>query len=210
MNAGLGNLATLKAFVLPEAMVAQTTFDARMATIGRGAAAAFERFLNRQLAYAVADTFETPANKSYVSLPRFPLVEVIDIAERDTAQDEFASLGAVNEVALNISENSGLVEFGVITAPSSSRLRVTYTGGYWFETREPADMGYPSAQPAGSTALPEDLKEAWLLHCQKIFERTRALSTAGVKTDDAQTPFLPSTKMDEGIIAMLEPHRRFA
>ncbi|MDR3405121.1 MAG: hypothetical protein P4L99_21685 [Chthoniobacter sp.] len=207
MNLGLGNLAVLKGFVLPEAQAATTDYDARLQAIGKGFAAHLENWCNRKFGYVANDTFTCTANRSYVALPRYPLITVADIAERDTAQDAFTSLGPVNEVALNISEPAGIVEFGFITAPYFARLQFTYTGGFWFETLEPTDDGYPSTIPEGATPLPGDLQQAWLLGCQRIFERSRTLSLQGIK--DITRAGVQLLNLDEEVQGLVAPFRRF-
>lgn len=208
MNAGLSNLATLKAFVLPEALSEETTWDERLLAIGRGMAVGFEKFCNRKFTRAVGDVFTCSADRSYLCLARFPVESVASIAQKDDETTGFVVQPA--NIIITIDQETGIVEFGTPLGPHTSILRVTYTGGYHFETLEPDDDGYPSAVPEGAAVLPEDLQHAWLLACQKIFERTRALSTAGVREPDGQAQFLPSTKLDEGIQAMLLPYRRFA
>lgn len=206
MNAGLANLATLKSFVLPEALSSETTWDTRLAAIGKGVAAAFERECARSFLRTVGDTFVSPADRSYVVLPRFPIESVASIEQQDDQTTGYTTLA--DNTILNIDKASGLVRFGAVLGSEDSLLRLTYTAGYWWEIVEPSGEGYPTSQPSGSTALPADLLEAWLLQCQKHFERSRGLSTAGVKEGEKQ--FLPSTKMDEGVLAMIAPYRRYA
>jgi hypothetical protein len=205
MNAGLANLATLKAFVLPEALASETTWDTRLATIGKGVAAAMERECGRSFLRTAGDTFVCSADRSYMVLPRFPVETVTTIEQQDDQTTGYVTLGATT--LLNLDKASGIADFGSPLGSYNSLLRLTYTGGYWWDILEPTDNDYPASQPNGSTALPDDLKEAWLLQCQKHFERSRGLSTAGVKEGEKQ--FLPSTKMDEGVLAMLSTYRRF-
>ena len=47
------------------------------------------------------------------------------------------------------------------------QLRFTYTGGYFVDT-ESDDWSSPPG--AGQTALPDDLRTAWILQCKKIWE----------------------------------------
>lgn len=210
MNVGLSNLATLKGFVLPEAMASHATYDGRLAEIGKGVAGAFERVLDRRLTRQAGDVFTISADRSFVVVPRYPVEIVTRIEQRDDLRAGWIDLGAVADVLVGLDEASGSLDFGMVMGPYTSGLRITFTGGYHFEALEPSDDDFPTAQPAGSAPLPEDIKEAWLLQCQKIFERTRSLSTAGIKEPDAAAPILPSVKLDEGIVAMLMPHRRFS
>ncbi len=181
MNAGLGNLSLLTTTLLPDAMQPDTQWSALLQSVGQGVAAQFEKFCNRKLAYAAGDIAQFNADRKYLSLPRYPLVSVADIAQSDTADQNFQSLGPVNETVLQINFPSGLIEFGYITGPHFSRLQVTYTGGYWFETKEPTDEGYPTALPAGATPLPADLLDAWLEQCLFLFKERDLLGQRAIQ-----------------------------
>ena len=50
-----------------------------------------------------------------------------------------------------------------------SRLRFTYTGGYFWEQLEPTDEGYPTARPDGAALVPDNLLIAWRLQCEFIW-----------------------------------------
>lgn len=205
MNAGFANLATLKAFVLPEALAAETTWDTRLASIGKGVAATIEGSCNRLLLRTVGDIFICPADRSFVVLPRFPVESIATIEAQYDQTSGYTTLAA--NTLLNLDKASGVARFGATLGSQDSLLRITYTGGYWWDILEPTDGGYPTTQPSGSTALPNDLLEAWLLQCQKHFERSRGLSTAGVKEGEKQ--FLPSSKLDDFTLAAIAAYVRF-
>jgi hypothetical protein len=169
MNAGLSNLFTLKSWLLPEAMVAGTDYDVLIATIGKGVAAALEQHCNRRFLRIEGDVFECAADRMHIGLPRFPLEVLTTIEQRDTLSEGWVAK-VINDFVENQANDSGLVWFTSIAGTYPSRLRFTYTGGYWFDLLEPADMGFPTTQPAGSTAVPPDLLAAWLLLCENIWK----------------------------------------
>jgi hypothetical protein len=206
MNLGLGNLATLKAFVLAEAVAGDTTYDARLATIGKSAAALVEGYCNRVFAYAAGDTFHFYGGRSRIVLPRFPLVTVTAIEEQTSAGGAWTSLGSVASILYSTDDLSGIIDFGAALGGEVSRFRLTYTGGYFFETLEPTDGSYPTSQPSGSTALPEDLRLAWLLQSQRLFERSREVSVRALKSKER--PELPAL-IAEDITAILDSFRRY-
>jgi hypothetical protein len=206
MNAGLSNLATLKAFVLPEALASETTWDTRLATIGKGVAAAMANACNRTLLRTAGAVHVCSADRSYVVLPCYPVESIASIEQQDDLATGYTTLAA--NTVLNLDKEAGIADFGTPLGSHNSLLRITYTGGYWWEQIEPTDQGYPTTQPSGSTALPPDLQEAWLLQVQKHFERTRAFSTAGIK--EGEKPFLPGTKLDDAALDAISNFMRYA
>ena len=71
---------------------------------------------------------------------------------------------------------------------SLTRLRLTYVGGYFFETLEPTDGGYPTSTPSGSTALPNDLLLAWLTQINAWFlkrDKLNLIAAAGANPEAA-------------------------
>jgi hypothetical protein len=179
MNAGLSNLATLKAWLLPESLRAATDYDAQILAIGLGIAGQLESFCNRKFARVEDATCETSANRSHVSLDRFPIEQVTTIEVRESLADGWVDQGTINEVVENISAEAGLVGFGVaLSALPTSRLRVTFTGGFFWEQLEPDDVGYPTAQPDGSTALDDTVRLAWLLQCEHVWAQRDKLGLA--------------------------------
>src|ERR1043166_1824445 len=129
MNLILGNLADLKTAVLPASMLSNTDFDPVIIALGKGVAAAMQRYCNRLFERIEDDTFERPANCAYVSLPRFPVESVSKIEMKTDEQQGFFELPA--NTALTINNGVGLVEFGSLMGDYTDRLRVTYTGGFW-------------------------------------------------------------------------------
>jgi len=186
MNLGLGNLSTLKTHLLTAALVSGTDYDTPIANLGKGVAALMEKRCNRVFGRVAADTFEFSADRSHIVLPRYPIEEITKVELRDTLTDGYVDQGAVNDNILNLSESAGLVRFNGIFGSSDSRIRLTYTGGYFFETLEPADVGYPTAVPTGSTALPNDLFFAWLFQCEYVWSQRDKLGLS--IAEKASTP----------------------
>jgi len=167
MNLGLGNLDDLKQFILPEATRSQDDHNVVLQRIGKGVATQMERHCNRWFVRTVGaqDTFS--ADRSTWTLSRFPAESITSIEMKST--DSEGWIAQTDAVELSQLDR-GLLDFGTELGDFRTRVRVTYTGGFWFETLEPAGEGYPTTQPSGSTAVPDDLKLAWLEQCQFIFE----------------------------------------
>lgn len=135
MDLGLGNLTQLKAHLLNEALRASSTYDAALAALGRGVAARFEGVCNRKFGRVVGETFETSADRDFVILPRYPLEEVTAVELRESLADGWVDQGTVEDILENINAAAGLVSLGSqLSALNTARLRLTFTGGYWYPT----------------------------------------------------------------------------
>lgn len=196
MDLGLGNLDTLKRALLPDAQREETQFDALLAQVGSGVAAAFEKLCNRQWARVTGATFECDACRLFAVLPRAPLEALTALEQRDTLAEGWYAL-TLNDVVMNLYAGAGMVDFGAPLGDRSSRLRITYTGGYWYSALEPGEDGAPETMPDGATALPADLRHAWLLQCQHVAEQCDVLSArlAGAKKLEPSTiELLPTVR----------------
>lgn len=203
MNAGLSNLATLKAWLLPAAMVDGTDYDAQILAIGRGAAAAIESYCGRKFARAVDDTFECPADVWHVVLPRFPLEAAPAIKLRTDINVGFEDQ-TYGDLVVDHNLNAGLIKFGARAGTYNTRLQFTSTGGYWWEQLEPTDDGYPTSQPSGSFSLPDDLQLAWRLQCEWIWQRRDKLGLSiGDKPGNIYSGSLSKIQLIDGVKEML-------
>ena len=175
MNAGLGNLATLKQFLLAASLRSGTTYDANITLIGKGVAALMDRFCNRGFAYA-SEAIIFTGNRPHYYLPRFPFNEsaALTVEMRYFLADAWADISGQ---PLQINSQTGLVHFGYTLGRDPLQVRVTYSGGYFFETKEPTDNGYPTTITAGATALPDDVQLAWLTQCMEVWNKIDKLGT---------------------------------
>ena len=185
MNAGLSNLGTLKAWLLPASLTG-TDYDAQVLGIGLGVAAQLERHCVRDFARTVGATHECDAARRSILVRRFPIEEVtdIDLREAGAAVDAWSeqSLGEVDQ----IQHDSGLIELAGPFGSWRDRLRITYTGGYWWNQQEsaytppvtPTDEDPDlSVIPEGAKALPADLLLAWKLQCEHVWAQRDKLGT---------------------------------
>jgi hypothetical protein len=165
-NLGLGNRIELKRHLLSPDLVTRTTWDARIDAIGLGVALAFDKHCNRKFERLAGATDLFHSERWFWVLERYPVETITAIDQRTDLAAGWVSEGTVNSVLQQWSETSGVVQFPSIFGTSISETRITYTGGYWFDTAETED----TAQPAGSTKLPGDVKEAWFIQCKKVWE----------------------------------------
>jgi hypothetical protein len=83
-------------------------------------------------------------------------------------------------------------------------VKMTFTGGFFWETLEPEDAGYPSKAPMtpdGTPAdpLPQDLRLAWLLQCRHVWASADKLGQGmvtkpNVMSELATMELIPSVK----------------
>lgn len=164
MNAGLGSLTYLKTQLLAEALREGTAYDAALTAIGQGVAAQFEKHCNRYFARTVSDTFTTSADRPHLYLPRLPVESIASVALKSDPTTGFVT--QASSAIINSNLESGFVYFGGELGAYWEQIRLTYTGGYWFDQTEDAS----DSLPAGATALPESLRLAWILQCKKVWE----------------------------------------
>jgi len=175
MNLLLGNLANLKAAVLPANLAERADWNTQITELGKGVAAAMQSHCNRLFERVEDDTFEFTADRSYVALPRFPVEEVtaLDLKSVEVTGWVSQPVDSIQTVA----KKSGIIEFGSILGCSRDRGRITYTGGFWVDYTEDNS----GTQPAGSTAAPGDLIRAWHLQVQHEIESTNLLRGVAAK-----------------------------
>jgi hypothetical protein len=194
MNCGLGNLDTLKRHLLAGTMQDQTRFDQVITDIGQGVAALFDQYCNRTFTYAEHQTQIFRGNRAHWYMPGFPVVAFEIVELRFFAADSWTNISGQ---PLSINEESGLLSFGYTLGVDPIQVRVTWTGGYWFETAEPSDTTYPSAIPTlisscsalqpAKFMLPADIRLAWLLQCREVWNKVDKLGLGLADKPDAQS-----------------------
>lgn len=213
MNAGFSNLATLKAHLLAGSLASadETAFNTAITSLGLGMAAAFERHCHRKFARVAGDVEIFSADYCQFPLARFPVESVSAIDLKTTEADGWVAQ-TVNEFIRTINLAQGIVYLpdGSDAGPYYAQLRFTYTGGYFWNTLEPADTGYPTALPSGATVLPDDLKLAWLLQCEAVWKARDKLGTEIIERDDVKfvNSALSELKLIPQVKAILQPFIR--
>ena len=204
MNAGLSNLATLRRHLLAQTMLSDTTFDTVITQIGLGVAGALEKYCNRKFLRTVADTATFSADRASLILPRFPVEGTPTVEHRANASDAFTTL---SDVIQQLDANSGLVQFAAPQGDYLGLLRLTFTGGYYWDTTED-DTG---TLPSGATALPKELQTAWLLQCEAVWAARDKLGTGLIEEGEKKS--IPASLFGMEIIPlvkeMLAPFKRY-
>jgi hypothetical protein len=200
MDLGLGNLVTLKAHLLNSTLRAGTAYDTQLATLGAGVAASFEKYCNRKFGRVVDDTYVCSADRDHTYVPRYPIEEIDSLALKSSESEGFVTL---SDALVNADYVTGQVYFAGKVGSWWQSIRITYTGGYWFNTAEE-----DTAQPSGTTALPDDLKLAWVLQCEEIWNKRDKLGI-GLAQPSAQQFNLAALDLLPQVKNMLDPYRRY-
>lgn len=206
MDLGLGTLYELKARLLAASLVSGTDYDVTLAQIGKGVAAGFDKHCNRLFARGAAVTEIASADRDHHYLNRYP-VESVTKLELQT--DTMTGWVEITTSIVNTKLDSGLVYFGSSLGPWYAQLRFTYTGGYFYETKEPTDNGYPTSTPSGATLLPADVKEAWLRQCDHVWGNRDQLGVA-LMADPNKEAKIQSIALTDDVKELLQGHVRYA
>lgn len=202
---GLGTLFEVKSAILPNALQADTFLDFRITALAKGCAKTFEQYCNRRFSYTVGEVEEFAADKMSYVLSRYPIVALTTLEQRSSIAGGWSTID-INNI-YNARNRAGLLEFAYLMGVYSDALRVTYTGGYWYETKEPTDGGYPTAQPALTTIVPDDLKDAWYTQTQFLFERVDKLGKGALA--DGAAP-VTDVKLLPSVQSVLDSFRRYS
>lgn len=163
MNAGLGSLLDLKTRLLPPQSRAQTDSDAEITALGLGTARWFERFCDRRFGRVENDTYLCRADRTYVVLPRYPLENVASVETLVLGETAWSPA----DPTWQLYPEAGLVDFSQALGFAAAQLRVTYTGGWWWDETDDGT----GTLPVGAFALPDDLRFAWHEQTAFLFDR---------------------------------------
>lgn len=155
LTAGYLTIADLKAQVLPPGLAARSDQDAKLAKLGLGVAARFDRHIGGHLTREerTEERMGGPGIDWY-------FLSACPLETSGLTCLVVSAPGTASESASAVTPDSIDVAAGLIKVPgvsSSDALRTTYTGGYWLDDGDDA--------PAGSTPLPDDLMLAYLQQC---------------------------------------------
>lgn len=194
MNCGLGNLDSLKKHLLAQTLAGETRFDLVIKDIGLGVARRFDRFCNRTIAYFDHATEIFSGDRDHWYMSRYPFISIEKVELRFFAADNWTNISGQ---PVGINEETGLLHFNYTLGVRPMMVRVTWSGGYWYEQLEPDDAAYPSSAPAAvqaatsiepaKFALPDDLRLAWLMQCRHLWDSVDKLGTSLVDKPGQQS-----------------------
>lgn len=205
MDLGLGNLIELKRHLM-NASTDDTRWDSVIADIGRGVAHGIDKYCNRKFARSSGAIDYFSAEVRHVYLQRYPVESVSEVATRTDITSGFVVEDS--SIVINRDDQSGLVVFGDVVREWFGMIRVTYAGGYWYDTTE-TETG---SIPAGATLLPYDVKLAWLTQCRRIWELVDKLGTGLAQMDRSRSSeeILSAYALVDGVKELLNGHIRYA
>jgi hypothetical protein len=211
MNCGLGNLTSLKNHLLAKSMAAETRFDEVIADIGRGNTALMERFTGRKFARAVNTTEIFPADRCTFLVARFPIESVSQSEYKQTETDGWV-VQATDFIEM-IDHAPGIIatSHNADVGLPHEQVRFTFTGGYHIEFLEPSEG--TTDLPANATALPDDLRLAWLIQSRLTWTAIDKLGAGVVKEGPSGqfvTGGLSDLKLSPKVEQILAPYKRYA
>jgi hypothetical protein len=189
MKTGLGTLLELKAHLLNADLRDEILWDTPITTIGKGVLARMEKFCNRNFPRVVGDVFQASADRSSLWLPRAP-VEVVTTIELCSNPADGWQTQVLTDIIFSQDLQKGMLDFGGglgffrLQSDRWTRVRVTYTGGWWF----PDDSETDADLPTGAGYRPDDLFLAWILQCQHAFRAFDKKGAGELQPDDAARP----------------------
>jgi hypothetical protein len=165
-------LTELKGQLLAASLRGDTNYDGVITGIGLGVAGQFDRHCNRQLQRVENEQDVFPGDRRHWYLSRYPVESISRCEKQDSVEDGWVVLPELIQ-AQQLAQ--GYVMFIAVQGYYWSRLRITYTGGYWFDETEDGS----GVMPGTATALPAEVKLAWYLQCQNVWKRWEKLG-AGI------------------------------
>ena len=200
---GLGTLGQLKRFLLSTSIVAETAHDEAITALGKGVAGLIDRHCNRTFKRGADITEDFRGGTDLVLLARYPVEAITGVGLKSAGESTFtAQSSTVDTVALD----SGVLLLTGAIGSERDQLRVTYTGGYWYDNTDDGS----GTMPAEAALLPADVKMVWLNECQHVWEAADRLGIAHVPQGESA---LLNTRL--GILelstvskSILEPYRR--
>lgn len=215
MNAGLGNLESLKVFLLSRKLASESRFDQVITDIGLGVAGLIGQFCNRDFIYGENKTQIFSGNRSHWYMPAYPISSFSKVELRYFKADNWSD---ITGQPISCNEETGLLSFGYTLGRDPIQVRVTWSGGYWFETLEPDDAGFPSSAPASilnCTAiepskfyLPAELRFAWQMQCAEVWNKYDALGLTLVSEPNSQA-LTGTLDLVPAVKRILEAHKRY-
>jgi hypothetical protein len=203
MNVGFSSLAVLKRHLLAVSMQGQNQFDAVITAMGLGVAAAFARYCDRDFGYQAGAVETFRGGRIHYIVRRYPIRALASVEMRLTWAGAWQV--QASDFVQDLDEQCGIVQFAYLVDESNCRLRVTYDGGYWWDTTEDGS----GVAPSGVPLLPADIQQAWLLQCQEIWNKRDKLGLAATAKADEwvrieRLDLLPI------VTQILDPHRRLS
>jgi hypothetical protein len=209
VNAGLGNLTELKAFILAASMRAQTDYDEQLLQIGKFVAGIFSERCTRKFEYSEGNVDEMTANRSFMLATHYPLnlTEPLKVEICDGWVNGAPVWTEITNAIYNVGADASMVQLAGYQGNYLSRIRLTSTGGYWW-----LGLDALTAAPAGATEIPGELKAAWLVQCQALWlvRDNLGITVAGAGSVSFVTLSLPGFELIPEVRDLLVDYKRYS
>lgn len=188
MNAGFSNLATIKNLLLGETSIeSETQFDAVITALGLGVVGQFEKHCGRKFQRQAGVTQIIPADRAQFLLNRYPVEVVTQWELKQDEQDGFV----VQDITQILTTD---LESGIVYMPETNdvgkyyhQVRFTFTGGYFWETLDKGEAGWPTAIPATANILPPDLFNIWTLQVRHLWKNIDKLGREVLSDEEVKS-----------------------
>jgi hypothetical protein len=158
MNIGLGNLTELKGQLLAASLRATRIMTRSSPASGWAWRICSINFATGLFAGRSGKVDVFSADRRHWYLNCFPVETIAALAKKDDERTAAVSAAArPGSLIQAMQMDQGYIMFIALQGYYWSRLQVTYTGGYWFDTTEDGS----GVMPATATPLPAAVKSAW-------------------------------------------------
>lgn len=202
-DVGLGTLGELKRYLLNAGIAAETTYDEALLALGRGVAGQIDRYCNRTFKRGASITEDFRGGTDLILLGRYPVESVASIGLKSTGESVFTTQ---TDIIDTVGLDSGILALVSELGTHRDQIRVTYTGGYWYD---PTDDG-TGTQPTDAALLPYDLKLAWLNQCLHVWSKRQNLGLDHAITDPQQKTTFTNLDLFPAVKTTLDQFRRLA
>lgn len=204
MDAGFSSLAKLKQHIWPQNWQEVDVADDQLVALGLGIRGLFESFCGRPFVRTAGAVETFPADTACIQLALTP-VETLTSVELQTERD-----GSWTNITTDVQRLSkaGVVTLAAQAGTAGETLRVTFTGGYWWDTTE----NHSGSLPSGATAIPPAVQFAWFIQCKAVWASMETDSVkAAMQTGNltALSNLINGAKLVPVVETMLTPFRRF-
>ena len=199
-------MTELKGQLLAASLRSDTNYDAVITGIGLGVADLFDQYCNRTFCRTVNKQEVFSADRRHWYLNCFPVETITALAKKDDEGDGWVAFTLPPDPGSLIQQmqlDQGYIMFISVQGYYWSRLRVTYTGGYWFDTTEDNSGVLPNA----ARALPAAVKSAWYLQCQQVWKRLDRLGAQIAQNPEGKTA-LDGMELAPFVKQLLGPFKR--
>jgi hypothetical protein len=108
----------------------------------------FDNFCNCEFAYGAGIQEVFSGDRPFWFARRTPVTQFTKVELRYFRADPWTDISGQ---PLSADEEKGLIHFGYTLGRNPLQVRLTYNGGFFWEQKEPGDVGYPTAVPADIT-----------------------------------------------------------